>query len=298
MGELRLGHLQGEEGDGLSVLGGDVLGDVAHEGGLTERRPSGDHDQVPRLEAAELRVEVAKARRRPGHVAVALRQGLQAVDLVVEDIRHAAEIAGALLVGDLEQKRLGSLDQLLGLALAVVHGLLDLLGGSEQPSQKRVLFDDLRVVARVSRHRNGRRQLGDRVLATGLRQLATLGELLGDGQGVDRLTLLVEAGDRPEHDPVALAVEVLVLEAHVQDHRRDRSLGDHHRSEHGGLGLEVLGWDVGLGGRHVAFFGLGGAHPAPSIRGPEAADFAPSRPGSRGNHTRRPPVTRVPANWR
>ena len=41
----------------------------------------------------------------PVIVSVALRQLLEAVDLVVEDLGDLAEVAGALLVGDLEQQR-------------------------------------------------------------------------------------------------------------------------------------------------------------------------------------------------
>ena len=151
VGELRLRHLEREEGDRLSVLGGDVLGDVAHERRLAERGPRGDHDQVPRLEAAELRVEVAEAGGRAGDVWSPLDSCLEAVDLVAEDLGDPAEVAGALLVGDLEQQALGALDQLLRLALAVVDRLLDLLRGREQPPQQRVLLDDLRVVAGVAR---------------------------------------------------------------------------------------------------------------------------------------------------
>ena len=89
--------------------------------------------------------------------------------------------------------------------------LLDPLRGREQAAQQRVLLDDLRVVAGVAGGRDGRGELGDGVLAAGLRELAVLGEELGDGERVDRLAALVEALDRAEDDPVALAVEVLVV---------------------------------------------------------------------------------------
>ena len=42
VGELRLRHLEREEGDRLAVLGGDVLGDVADERRLAERGPGRD----------------------------------------------------------------------------------------------------------------------------------------------------------------------------------------------------------------------------------------------------------------
>ena len=153
-------------------------------------------------------------------------------------------------MGDLEKQALGALDQLVRLALAVMDRLLDSLRGREQPPKKRVLLDDLRVVPGVARDRDGGGELGDGFLAARLGELAVLCQVLGDGQRVDRLPLLVKARDRAEDDAVPLAVEVLVVQADIQDHRGDRALGDHHRTENGSFCLEVLGRDVGLGGGH------------------------------------------------
>ena len=50
----------------------------------------------------------------PVSVTVALGERLEAVDLVVEDLGDPAEVARALLVGDLEQQALGALDELVG----------------------------------------------------------------------------------------------------------------------------------------------------------------------------------------
>ncbi len=77
----------------------------------------------------------------------------------MQDFRDALEVLGLILVGHLEQQRLGALDQLRGLPLVIVHGLLDLLGGREQPPEEGVLLDDVRVVARVARHRDRGGQL-------------------------------------------------------------------------------------------------------------------------------------------
>ena len=92
--------------------------------------------------------------------------------------------------------------------------------------------------------------MGDALAAAGLLELALLREQLGDGERVDRLAALVEALDRAEDEPVALAVEVLVGEPDVEDHRVHRRLGDHQRAEHRLLGLEVLGRDVCFCGCH------------------------------------------------
>ena len=46
-----------------------------------------------------------------------------------------------------------------------------------------------------------------------------LGELLGDGQLVDRLAVALEAQDRGEDPAVLVEVEVLGAEPHVEDDR-------------------------------------------------------------------------------
>jgi hypothetical protein len=167
MGQLRLRHLEREEGDRLAVLGGDVLGDVADQRRLAERWARRDDDEVPRLKATQLRVEVAEARRRPGDRLIALRELLETVDLVAQDLRDAPEVARALLVGDLEQQALGPLDELVRLPLPIVDRLLDALRSREQPAKERVLLDDLRVVASVAGDWDRRGKLRDRLLATG-----------------------------------------------------------------------------------------------------------------------------------
>ena len=48
---------------------------------------------------------------RPGHLGVAAGELLEPVELVVEDLADAAEVARLLLVGDLEQELLGALGQ-------------------------------------------------------------------------------------------------------------------------------------------------------------------------------------------
>ena len=77
-----------------------------------------------------------------------------------------------------------------------------------------------------------------------------MGQLLGDGEGVDGLPALVKGFDRLEDEAVALAVEVLLAQADVDKDRLDGALGDHHRAQHRFLGFEVLRWKVGLYGCH------------------------------------------------
>ena len=66
-------------------------------------------DQVAGLKAAGDRVEVAEAGGGAGQLGLAGGELLQPVDLVVEDLGEEAEVAGLLLVGDVEEQLLGAL---------------------------------------------------------------------------------------------------------------------------------------------------------------------------------------------
>ncbi len=207
---------------------------------FSHRRPPGEHDQVAVLKAAGDLVEVAEAGGRARDASLAGRQRLELVDLVGEDGADLAEVRGLLLVGDAEQQALGRLDHLEGLAVAVGDRLLDRLRRRIQPPHQRVLLDDRGVVLGAAGRRDLGGEAGDHVLAADLLELAVLLERLGHGQHVDRVGVLVQADDRLVDRAVAVAVEVLGLEANVQQHRLDGGLRDHHRPQHRLLRLQVL----------------------------------------------------------
>ena len=197
VGELRLRHLEREEGDRPLRLPGDVLGDVADEARLAHRRAGREDDQVAGLKAAGDLVELLEAGRRAGHLRLAAGELVELVELDVEDLLERAEVPGLLGAGDVEQQHLGLLDEVLGLALATLDRLLDPLGGAEQPPQHRVLLDDLGVVAGVAGDRRRRGERVDGVLAADLLELALAAQELGDGQRVDGLGALVEIDGSP-----------------------------------------------------------------------------------------------------
>jgi hypothetical protein len=60
---------------GSALLHRDVLGDVEREGGLAHRRAAGDDDQVLRLHAGRLHVEVDEAGRHARHRPTGCRAG-------------------------------------------------------------------------------------------------------------------------------------------------------------------------------------------------------------------------------
>ena len=157
-----------------------------------------------------------------------------------EDVVDRAEVLAAVLVGDLEDRALGDVDELARRRVVRVDAGLDLVGRPQQPAQHRVLADDPRVLADVADRRHARGQQVDRGAAAGRVELAGLLEVLDERERIDRLAAVVQGEHRGEHDPVRLAVEVLGVEALVDDERRQRGVGQQHRAEHGLLGLEVL----------------------------------------------------------
>ena len=79
---------------------------------LAHRRARGDHDQVPRLKPAGHLVEVLEAGRRAGQRGLRDRQLVQLVELLVQQRVDRAEVLLAVVVGDLEHRLLGLLDEL------------------------------------------------------------------------------------------------------------------------------------------------------------------------------------------
>ena len=111
----------------------------------------------------------------------------------------------------------------------------------QQPPQHRVLAHDARVLADVADGGHGAREQVDRGAAADALEQAALLEVLDERERVDRLAHRVEVEHGLEDQAVRLAVEVLRLEALVDDQRGQRRVRQQHGAEHGLLGFEVLG---------------------------------------------------------
>ena len=200
--------------------------------------PAGDDDQVARLEARGHLVDVAEAGGRAGHLAARLVHLRDLLEALAHELVDALEAAADPVLGEVEDHLLGPVDELRRLAGPVPAEPLDLLADDREAAQRRHLADDLRVVAGVRRRRDERRDLVDPLLAADLVELAALVELVGDGDRVDRLALLVELERGAVDLRVRLAVEVAGVDRRCS--RLDRRLRQHHRAQHGLLGIEVL----------------------------------------------------------
>ncbi len=123
------------------------------------------------------------------------------------------EVARRPLLPELEHDLLGTVDEVRDLApnpcnIALLPEPHDLLPRANEPTQRRHLLDDPRVVLDVRRSGNERRQLGYARLPPGRVELGALLELVGERDGVDRLALRPERERRPVDLRVALTVEV------------------------------------------------------------------------------------------
>jgi len=119
--------------------------------------------------------------------------------------------------------------------------LLDLVAGVEEGSAGGEVADDAGVGAGVAGGGDPAGELVDREAAAGALEHAVLGELVGDGERVDRLMALVQGEHRLVDEGVLVAVEVLGVEVFLE---RDRLQGllssEQDRAEHAALGLEVV----------------------------------------------------------
>ena len=150
---------------------------------------------------------------------------------------------GALL-RKVEHDLLGLVDELGRLSRALPAEPGDLPAGPDEPAQGRRLADDLRVVAGVCARGDERCELVDPRLAADVLELASLVELVDECDRVDRLALRIQRERRAvdlgcgSRDRSRVRVEDLADGC-------DRPGGEHHRSENGLLGIEVLRRDRG-----------------------------------------------------
>ena len=165
-GELLGRHFEREEADDAAVDGVDVavgahlaapgarhvVGDVGGERGLAHAGAAGDDDQVGRLQAAHLAVEVLEPGREAGQLAVALIGARRHVDGGGErglEFLEAAAVASGL--GELVEPALGVLDLLARREIdRRVEGDVDhVLADQDQLAPDREVVDRAPVVHRV-----------------------------------------------------------------------------------------------------------------------------------------------------
>ena len=89
---------------------GRVGGHAQGEAGLARARPAADDDQVGRLEAGQLLVEVDEAGGDAGDGLVALEEGLEVVEVGAEEVAEGRHGVGDPALGHVEDQGLGLVD--------------------------------------------------------------------------------------------------------------------------------------------------------------------------------------------
>ena len=181
-------HLEGVHQHRLVAAQNGVFHQVHRKGGLTHRRTAGDDDQVGRLQAAGLFVEVGVAGGNTGNSRVGVEQGVDAVDGFGQQVVDADRAAGlGPCFCNLEDLPLGFVKDLGSSAAFGVEGAVgDFSADADQLAQGGALADDLGIGLDVGDGRRVFRQLTEVAQATHLGGLAFLVQLLGQGYHVDR----------------------------------------------------------------------------------------------------------------
>ena len=115
--DLLLGHFQREEADRAPLADGDVLGDVQREGGLPDRGPRREDDQVGALQARGHPVELREPGRETRQHALPAAGLLDDVQVVAGDLADRLEAAPDRVLGDVEDLAGGVAQQGLGVLL-------------------------------------------------------------------------------------------------------------------------------------------------------------------------------------
>ena len=152
-------------GPGLAAVRlGDVVGDVGGERGLAHAGAAGDDDQVGRLQAAHLGVEVFQAGGEAGQLAVALIGAGGHVDRGGERLGEALEArAEAAGLGDLVELALGVLDLLARREIdrRVERHVDHVLADADEVAPHREVADGAAVVGGVDDGRRFGREAGE-----------------------------------------------------------------------------------------------------------------------------------------
>ena len=130
------------------------------------------------------------------------------VHRLLDDVLELEGFAPDLVLGDAEDLLLGRFEQLLGGELVGIAVADDLGGALDQLAVGRFFLDDVGVVLGVGRVRDAVDDLGQDLVAADLVELIAHLQLLGKGDGVDRLARVVKVADGGVDHLVRIAVEV------------------------------------------------------------------------------------------
>ena len=191
--------------------------------------------EVRRLEARRHLVEIVEAARDAGDRLAAALQRFDALHRRPEQLLDAREAVLRLLLRDLEDSRLGFVEQLLRGRASVEGFGDDRRRHFDEAAKNRLLANDARVILDVRRGRHRVDEKADVVLAARALELAAAAQLVGERERIDDAALLGDADHRAEEPAMPLGVEHRVVE--MLDRAEHRVLVDQHRRQHRLLGV-------------------------------------------------------------
>jgi hypothetical protein len=166
---------------------------------LTDSRARRDDDQLPRVQSIRQPVEIGETRWYAGHRAVTTRDRLDLVERRLEQLLEPDEVLGGPLLGDVVDRLLRAVYDVVDVGAAAGVTELDYVGaGLDEAAQDGLLIDDLGVVAGAGCGRHGGHQRVHVGRAADALQLPEPLQLGSDGDCVNRLAATVEV----DHDVV------------------------------------------------------------------------------------------------
>ncbi len=179
-----------------------------------------------------------KPARHAGDEAAVLLELLDELIAGIDELAHADESGAQPVLGDLEDRPLRVVEQVVGVLLGVVRAHEHVGGRLDQPAQRGFFLDDLRVVLDVGRPRHAVGERADVGGAADLVELARPGQLVLQRDEIDRLAPIGQRDHLLEDAPVRVAEEI----RRVDDLGRlvERLVVDEDRAEHALLGFEIV----------------------------------------------------------
>src|SRR5687768_8910448 len=242
--ELLRRHLEAQHEHGAAERDAHVLGDVEREGRLSHAWASGDDDEIRRLEARRLEIELLEAGGDAGDVLLPLVEPLDVLERVLEDFADGQRAALQPPLGETEDTLLGVVDERLHLVLGVEGLRDDLRRRLDELAEDRHVAHDRRVGAEVGGDRRLFHEEGDGGRTADELDLVGAAQLLAERERVDGRAAIEQREHRLVERAMRLRVEVRGAE-HL-DHARQRLAAfEQDGAERGALGIEVVRWNPG-----------------------------------------------------
>jgi hypothetical protein len=162
----------------------------------------------PGMQAIGQLVEIGEPGRYPGQPGAPGLDGLHLIERRLHQLRERLVVLRHSSLGNRIHLGLGSIDDVVDIALRGVGHLSNPYGSLDQSAQDRLLVHDLGVVTSIGRHRNAREQRMQIRRTTDAQQLAPLAQLVGNGYRISRLAASIEIDDGVIDLLVRRAVEV------------------------------------------------------------------------------------------